>query len=318
MERLDCDRMFVAVLELGSFAAAAQRLGTSSGQASKLVSRLESDLGVQLLKRTTRALSPTELGQAYHARIKPLLEEFDALDASIRHASGAPSGRLRLTAPLSFGTVQLAAPLLDFAHAFPAIELDVSFTDRTVNLVDEGFDAAIRIGTTADSSLMARRLCPVRIVLAASPAYLGRRGTPQVPEDLPGHDAVIDTNFRDPANWRLLRDGRPVVVPMHGRLRFGNAEACTAAAVAGLGITRVPSFIAGPAFRAGTLRPVLEAFEDHPSALHALYPPGRHLAGKVRVLVDFLAACFRGTPAWDQGWRGIASVSEGNNPDIRG
>lgn len=302
MERLDCDRMFVAVLDLGSFAAAAARLGTSGGQASKLVSRLEADLGVQLIKRTTRALSPTELGQAYYARIKPLLEEFDALDASVRHASGAPSGRLRLTAPLSFGTTQLAPVLLDFARAFPGIQLDVNFSDRVVNLVDEGFDAAIRIGAPTDSSLMARRLCPVRIVLAAAPAYLEARGEPATPADLAGHDCVIDTNFHDPANWRLRQGGQAVIIPVQGRLHFSNAEACMAAAVAGFGITRVPSFIAGEAFRAGTLRPVLPGAEDTPIALYALYPPGRHLAGKLRALVDFLASCFRGEPAWDRGW----------------
>jgi DNA-binding transcriptional LysR family regulator len=127
MERLDCDRMFVAVLDSGSFAGAAQRLGSSSGQASKLVSRLEAELGVQLIKRTTRALAATEVGQAYYERIRALLEEFDALDASVRNASAAPAGRLQLTAPMSFGTIQLAPLLLDFARAFPDIQLDVRF-----------------------------------------------------------------------------------------------------------------------------------------------------------------------------------------------
>ena len=138
MDRLDCDRMFVAVLELGGFSRAAARLGTSSGQASKLVTRLEADLGVQLLNRTTRALSPTEVGQAYFEQIKGLIEEFDALDASVRNASGRASGRLGLTVPFSFGTAQLAPVLIDFAGAFPDIQLDVNFSDRVANLVDEG------------------------------------------------------------------------------------------------------------------------------------------------------------------------------------
>lgn len=139
MDRLDCDRMFVAVLETGSFSRAAERLGVSSGQASKLITRLESDLGVRLLQRSTRALSATEVGQAYYEGIKGLIEEFEALDASVREASGMAAGRLRLSVPISFGTVQLAPVLIDFAAAYPAIQLDVGFSDRVVNLVDEGF-----------------------------------------------------------------------------------------------------------------------------------------------------------------------------------
>ncbi len=304
LDRLDCDRMFVAVLDTGSFAAAAKRLGTSSGQASKLVSRLEALIGVQLLKRTTRALAPTEVGQAYYERSKALLEEFDTLDAAVRNASGAPAGRLRLTAPLSFGTIQLTPVLLAFAEAFPQIQIDVNFSDRVTNLVEEGFDAAVRIGQPADSSLMARRLCPARIVLVAAPSYLDRHGTPQAPDELAGHDCIIDTNFRDPLNWRF-RDpagGAQVSVTVSGRLRFSNGEACLAAAERGLGIARLPSFIAGARIREGRVRPVLAAAEEPALGVYALYPPAKHLALKVRALVDFLADCYRDGPDWDRGW----------------
>lgn len=215
--------MLVAVLDTGSFAAAARRLGASSSQASKLVSRLEAELGVQLLKRTTRALAPTEAGQAYYERMKGLLEEFDALDAAVRNASGMPAGRLRLTAPLSFRTLQLAPVLLDFARAYPEIELDVGFSDRTVNLVDEGFDLAVRIGRPGDSSLIARKLCDARVVVVAAPDYLARRGTPTEPAGLADHDCIIDTNFADPLVWRF--EGSAPSVPVRGRLRFSNAEA---------------------------------------------------------------------------------------------
>ncbi|CAH1688138.1 LysR family transcriptional regulator [Hyphomicrobiales bacterium] len=303
MERLDCDRMFVAVLDAGSFAAAARRLGTSSGHASKLISKLEADLGVQLLKRTTRALSPTEVGQAYYERVKTLLDEFDALDASVRNASGAPAGRLRLTAPMSFGATQLVPALLDFARAFPEIQLDVSFSDRVVNLVDEGFDAAIRIGKPGDSSLIARRLCDVRVVLVASQSYLAARGTPRHPDDLITQECIIDANFRDPFNWPFRRgDGTELLVPVTGRLRFSNGEACLAAAEAGFGIAYVPSFIAGPSLRAGRVQALMPDMEMQPHGLFALYPPGRHLALKVRALVDYLVTCFRGKPVWDEGW----------------
>lgn len=304
MERLDCDRMFVAVIDTGSFSRAAERLGTSSGQASKLVSRLESDLGVQLLTRTTRALSPTEVGRAYYEGVKPLLDEFDALDASVRHASGAPSGRLRLSAPVSFGTTQLVPVLADFARAFPQITVDVDFSDRTVRLVDEGFDAAVRIGSPADSSLMARRLCDVRVVTLASAAYLAAHGTPGDPQDLTRHDCIIDSNMADPQQWRLrgAADRAASSVTVRERMRFSNAEACVIAAVAGLGITRVPSFVAGDALRDGRLQRILPDLDPDPRGLFAIYPPGRHLASKVRVLVDYLATCFRGTPSWDKGW----------------
>ena len=304
MERLDCDRMFVAVMETGSFSQAAARLGTSPGQASKLVSRLEESLGVRLLNRTTRALAPTEVGQAYCERIKALLEELDALDDSIKNRSGAASGRLRLTAPMSFGTTQLAPALLAFAQHYPGMELDVSFNDRVVNLVDEGFDAGIRIGNPADSSLMARKLCSARVVIAASPAYLAAHGEPARPQELVKHVCVIDTNFRDPLVWRF-RDPTThslLAITVSGHLRFSSAEVCLAAAENGLGVARVPSFMAGPCFRAGRLTPLLQHFEDNALGIHAIYPPGRHLALKVRVLIDFLGARFQGEPEWDKGW----------------
>lgn len=304
MQRLECERMLVAVMETGSFAKAAARLGTGSAQASKLVSRLESDLGVRLLNRTTRSLSPTEVGQAYLERIKLVLEELDALDEAVKNRSGTPSGRLRLTVPMSFGIAQLAPAFINFATRYPDIDLDVSFSDRVVNLVDEGFDAAVRIGTPADTSLIARKLCSARIVLAASAEYLSRRGTPETPADLAGHGCIIDTNFRDPFVWHFRgeRNSESNFVKVSGRLRFSSADACLSAAEAGLGIARVPSFMAGPRIRAGTLKALLRTFEDQPLGIYVLYPPNRHLATKVRVFVDFLVQQFQGEPLWDQGW----------------
>lgn len=300
MDRLDCDRMLIAVLDSGSFAGAARRLGVSPGQASKLVSKLEADLGVQLLKRTTRALSPTEVGQAYYERVRLLVEEFDALDASVRNASGAPAGRLRLTAPLSFGKLQLLPLLLAFADAFPNIQLDVNLSDRVMNLVDEGFDMAVRVGKPSDSSLIARKLCDARIDVVAAPAYLARHGEPLLPEDLAGHECIIDDNFRDPLNWRfrLSSPRGEVAVGVAGRLRFSNGEACLAAAEAGFGIARVPSFIAYASLRDGRVQRILRDSDDTALGIYALYPPARHLALKVRTLVDFLANGLRADSAW--------------------
>jgi len=304
MDRLDCERMFVAVLDTGSFSAAAQRLETSSGQASKLVSKLEVDLGVQLIRRTTRALSPTEVGFAYYERMKGLLQDFDALDASVRNASGAPTGRIRLTAPMSFGTLRLTPVLLDFAQSFPDIQIDVSFSDRIASLVDENFDIGVRIGKPLDSSLIARRICDTRLVLVASESYIDKHGSPQEPRDLISHNCIIDTNFREPFVWRFAPspEGEPRAVNIAGKLQFSNGEACLQAAIAGLGIAHVPSFIAGPFIREGRVRQLLKTYEDKPLGIHAVYPPARHLALKVRALVDYLADRFRGQPNWDQGW----------------
>ena len=301
--------MFVAVMETGGFSRAAARLGTSPGQASKLVGRLEKELGVQLLNRTTRALSPTEVGSAYFDRIKGLIEEFDALDDSVRTASGEARGRLALSVPVSFGTAQLAPALVDFARAYPEILLDVSFSDRIVSLIDEGFDAAVRVGVPSDASLIIRKLCDTRIVCAAAPGYLAERGEPAEPGDLAAHECVIDTNFHDPLVWRFRAPSGngPLRVPVHGRLRFSNAEACVVAAEAGLGLVHVPTFVAGPSIRAGALTRVLQDFEEPPrGGVHILYPPARRHARKVRALVDFLTARFRGEPPWDLDLPGAA------------
>lgn len=303
MDRLDCDRMFAAVMEAGSFTAAAERLGASSGQASKLVSRLEAELGVRLLNRTTRSISPTEAGTAYFERLRPLLEEYDHLDMAVRNVSQAPRGRLRLTAPLSFGVVELAPALNEFAAQFPEIGLDVTFSDRVTDLVDEGFDLAIRIGRPEDSSLVARKLCDVRIVVVGAGTYFERMGELGTPDDLINHDCIIDTNFREPDRWPFrMPDGTALMAPISGRIRYSNAQACLHAAEAGLGLACVPSFVAGPSVREGRLRRVLPAFETTPYVVHALYPHSRHLAAKVRVLVDFLVARYRGTPHWEQAW----------------
>ncbi|PZQ52492.1 MAG: transcriptional regulator [Rhodovulum sulfidophilum] len=303
MDRLECDRMFVAVLDLGSFSGAAQRLGTSASQASKLVSRLEALLGTQLLKRTTRALAPTEQGVAYHARVKALIEEYDALSASIHDAAGLPAGRVRISVPVSFGARELAPALLEFARAYPEIEIDAGFTDRHVSLVDEGYDLAVRVGAPVDSAMVGRRLCQMRLVTTAAPEFLERHGPIATPRDLRDLPCVIDTQPREPDSWTFRgADGRPFVVPVRGRVRFSDAGACADAAEAGMGVLRGPSFIVGERLRAGRLRVILPEFEPEPLSVMALYPPARHPPLKVRVLVDHLAKAFRGEPAWDRGW----------------
>ena len=301
MDRIDAIRAFVTVADARSFAQAARRLGISPAQMSKLVARLEDRLGARLLNRTTRDLSLTDVGRAYQERGRALIEEFDALDESVSVSAG-PSGVLKVTAPVSFGETELRPVLLDFAAAYPKLGIEVSFSDRTVNLVDEGFDAAVRIGLLMDSSLVARKLAAVRIVTCASPDYLVRHGSPREPEDLASRENIIDLNRRDSFVLNFGQGPNRREVRIQGRLRFASADACVAAARAGFGIACIPAFVAAADLRAGLLRAVLRDFEPDPVPVHVVYPTARHLAAKVRAFVDFLASRFVGEPPWHQGW----------------
>jgi DNA-binding transcriptional LysR family regulator len=307
MDRFDEISAFAAVADARSFTQGARRLGVSSAQVSKLVARLENRLGARLLNRTTRDVSLTDTGRAYLERAKTVLEDFEALEGSVRDQSG-PRGMLKISAPVSFGATQLTPALLDFAAAYPEVSLDVSSTDRMVNLVEEGFDVGVRIGQLPDSSVIARKLAAVRMVTCASPDYLQGAGMPATPEDLAKHEAILDNNMRDPTVWSYGSQSEGFDVRVHGRLRFGGADACVAAARRGLGITRTPAFAAAEDLRAGRLTPLLCAYESQLIHVHAVYPHARHLAAKVRVFVDFLAERYAGEPEWHQGWGEKASV----------
>jgi DNA-binding transcriptional LysR family regulator len=301
MERLDDIRAFVAVADALSFAEGARRLGLSPAQISKLVARLEDRLGARLLNRTTRDVSLTDTGRAYLDRARVLLDDYDALESSVRDLKG-PRGLIKISAPIAFGAVQLEPALLDFARTCPEVGLEVGFTDRLVNLVEEGLDMAIRISRLADSSLIARRLAPVRIVTCASPEYLEKEGAPQDPADLAKREVIIDLNAKDPLTWSFGQGSTRRDVRVSGRLRFASAEACVAAARAGFGIAGSPAFVAADDLRSGRLRTILKPFEPEPLYVHAVYPHARHLAPKVRALVDFLVQRFSGEPDWHQGW----------------
>ena len=295
-------RAFVAVADALSFIRGGQRLGVSPGQVSKLVARLEAQLGVRLLNRTTRQVSLTDTGRDYVERVRPLLDGFDALQATVRDDVGGPHGLLKVSAPAAFGAEEIEPAMLDFARACPDVSLEVHFSDRVVNLVEEGFDAAVRITRLRDSTLVARKIADVRVLTFASAAYLDQAGVPQQPEDLAAHEAVIDLNMPHPTTWTFRRDGASLDVATTGRLRLSSGEACVGAAEAGFGIARVPAFIAASSLRAGRVRMVLQAFEPPPLAVHVVYPGTRHLAAKVRAFVDFLATRYAGEPAWHTGY----------------
>lgn len=299
--RFDTILAFVRVAETGSFSEAARRLNLSKSMISRQVSALEADLGVRLLHRTTRSLSPTEAGRAYLERCQRILADLDEANLLVSHLQAVPRGRLRVSAPLSFGVGHLSSCLPGFLERYPEIELEMGFTDRHVDLVEEGWDVAVRIGRLADSSLIVRRLAPVRRLAAASPAYLERRGTPTRPDELAGHDCLTHGG-RIHSEWRFTGDdGKPLQVEVRGRFDADNGDVLRDMALAGLGIVLLPSFFLGDDIRAGKLVPLLEKYVPLDSSLNAVYPHGRHLSPKVRAFVDHLAATFCPEPYWDRG-----------------
>ncbi|OAN52194.1 LysR family transcriptional regulator [Paramagnetospirillum marisnigri] len=299
--RFDCLQAFVKVAETGSFSEAARRLGLSKSMLSRQVSALEADLGVRLLHRTTRSLSPTEAGRAYLERCQRILADLEEANLQVSRLQAVPRGRLRVSAPLSFGIGHLAGVLPAFLERYPEIELDMNMTDRHVDLVEEGWDLAVRIGRLADSSLIARRLAPIRVMAAAAPAYLARKGVPHQPQDLAGHDCLTH-GLSMTAEWRFAaEDGRSVDVAVSGRFHADNGDVLRVMALSGLGVVLLPSFFMGDDIRAGRLVPVLEGFVPQGATLNAVYPHSRHLSPKVRAFVDHLAESFGPEPYWDRG-----------------
>jgi DNA-binding transcriptional LysR family regulator len=308
MERSNVDLMdvlaFVRVVETGAFARAADRMGISKSILSRRVARLEAQLGARLLTRTAQGTQPTEVGQAYFARASNILAELEAAQEVVAEAVTQIAGPIRLSAPISFGVQHLAPALADFAARHPKVELDISFEDRAVDLLAGGFDLAVRIGSLQDSALIARRIAPVRKVPIASPSYLESRGRPNHPRDLASHDILVYSSeqwrFRVGGRWEHVR-GRP-------RMRADNGEMLRAAAVAGLGICILPSFIAAPEIESGGVEMLLPEYPLEESGLHAVMPPGRATTARVRALVDFLVARFGPEPDWDPCW--LAAIAD--------
>lgn len=290
---------FLKVVETGAFSRAAERMGTSKSIVSRRVARLEEQLGARLLARSAAGAQPTDAGQAYFERASNALAELEAAKEVVADSVTQVAGPIRLSAPLSFGISYLAPALAEFAKVHPRVELDISFDDRNVDLIAGGFDLAVRIGRLEDSSLIARRIAPSRRVVVGSPDYLARRGEPDHPRALAGHDILLYGNEQ----WRFRVGDRWETIRVQPRLRADNGEMLRAAAEAGLGLCMLPTFIAAPALAARTLVPLLL---DHPlpeSGLHAVMPPGRATTARVRALVEFLAARFGPEPGWDPCWQ---------------
>ncbi|MBN8244018.1 LysR family transcriptional regulator [Nitratireductor aquimarinus] len=290
MDTLSRMRAFVDVVEAEGFSAAARKVGKSKALLSKYVRELEDELGALLLNRTTRQLSLTEAGHTYYARAVELLRDVEDLAESVRDSSGDVRGRVRLSAPRTFADAPVGQSLIDFAKAHPDITLEINLDDRFVDLVEEGFDLAIRITKLSDSSLIAKRLAPFRVVLCASPELIATHGEPKSPQDLTHLPCIVDTNSRYRQNWPFRdEDGEIINIPVTGRIEVNSPMTARAAAISGLGFAVLPDFIADPEVEAGRLVPLLQDNAANGAGIYAIYPHRRYLPAKVRAFVDYLA-----------------------------
>jgi len=299
IDPLDGISVFAAVVDAGSFTGAARGLRASKAAVSTQIQKLEDRLGVRLLNRTTRKLSLTDEGRAFYEHCRRILDEArEAVDA-LDNLNAAPRGILRINAPMSFGTLHLGPAVADFLHAYPDIEMDMVLNDRQIDVIEDGFDMAIRIARLPDSSLIARRLAPCRRIVVASPEYWDRKGRPQHPEDLKHHDALLYDYLADPDTWAFKDDREEIAVNLKGRMRANNGEVLMEAARRGLGVAFAPTFFCCDDVRDGTLEIVLKEFDADPISVYAVYPHRRHLSPRVRAFVDFLAERFGEDPYWD-------------------
>jgi DNA-binding transcriptional LysR family regulator len=302
MDRITGLSVFAKVVEGSSFAAAARHFGLSPAMVSKHIVALEERLGARLLNRTTRRVSPTEIGRVFYERATRILADIDDAEQEAGALQATPRGLLRVSGPLSFGTRQLGPAIADFLAACPAVEIDVTLSDRVADLVEEGFDLAIRIGRLADSSLIARRIAPCLVVACAAPAYLKKHGAPRVPADLAAHNCLGYSYAALRNEWRFTGPEGTQSVRVAGRLNANNGDILRLAALGGEGIILQPSFIVADDLAAGRLVPILPGYAPDELAIHAVYPHSRHLSVKVRSFVDFLVARFGQQPEWER-WR---------------
>lgn len=294
MDTLTRMRAFIDVVEAEGFSAAGRKVGRSKALLSKYVRELEDELGALLLNRTTRQFSLTEAGHTYYRRASEIVRDIDSLSDSVRESSGDVRGRIKLSAPRTFADAPIGQSLIDFAKEHPDIVLEIHLDDRFVDLVEEGFDMAIRISRLENSSLIARRLAPFAIDVCASPELIARHGVPQRPQELAKLPCIIDTNGRWLSNWPFRgENGETISVSVSGPIEVNSPIAARAAALSGLGFAVLPDFIAAPEIESGRLVAVLQDRTLTGGGIFAVYPHRRYLPAKVRVLVDYLAQWFK-------------------------
>jgi len=299
MDRYQALRVFSQVVESGSFSAAADKLGVSTTATSRHVAELEAHLQTRLLNRTTRRVSLTESGRAFYERTVQLLADLEEAEQEASRAAVVARGTIKLTTSVNFGVRHVAPAIAAFLAAHPGVRFDVSLSDRFVDLVEEGFDLAVRIGAPGSDNVVARKLGETRLVPCAAPGYLETHGAPRVPEDLARHNCFT-YEYLTPRNlWRFLDPaGDERTVRVSGSLHSNNGDLLAEAAAQGAGIVFEPAFIVGPDVRAGRLVPLLQDFVAPPMPIYAVYPSRKHLSAKVRLCVEFLVARFSQAQDW--------------------
>lgn len=282
--------IFTKVLEAGSFTAAAKQLGLPKSTVSRKIAQLEESLGVRLLERTTRALKLTEIGAAYLERCSRIVNDVEEANLIATQMQAQPKGRLKITAPTEFGASYLGAIVADFLEQYPQVEAEVDLTNRVVDLIEEGFDLAIRAGTLPDSTLIARKLANDRVFICASPVYLERRGKPLTPEDLSRNEMILAPGAIQSHIKLVSEEGAAATVGVRGKLRVNSLTMARDAALAGLGLVALPEMICWQDLQSGNLLVALDGWSLPGSGLYAVYPSPRHLSAKVKTFIDFLQA----------------------------
>lgn len=299
MDRLFSMKVFATVVESGAFAAASEQLHISPTATSRHVAELEKHLGAQLLQRSTRRLHLTDVGTDYYERCRAILADVEEAEAQAATAESQPRGTLRISLPYSFGLRHIAPLLPDFCKRYPDLQLELSFSDQKIDLVEEGIDMAVRITGDPKTSLIARRLAPVDFVCCAAPAYLERNGWPHQPDDLRRHNCLTYSYAPTGNLWLFTHHGKPIEVPVNGMLGANNGDMNRLAAVSGLGIVVLPRFMVCDELRTGTLVPILADYPIPDKSVYAVYLPGARRSARIKAMTDYLwHALGCGTPPW--------------------
>ena len=293
-------QVFVHIVNAATMTAAAARLGVATSAVSRRLSELEEQLGVELFHRTTRRLVLTESGQAFYSRCLQILADLEEAVHAVSQAHHELSGRLRVAAPLTFGLMHLGPAIIEFQKQHPQLNVDIDFNDRQVDLIHDGFDVGIRIASLKDSSLIARKIAKVSTVVCASPDYLKQRGRPTKPEELTHHSCLTYGHLDHPSHWLFVnKRGNEHIVNVNCTMQANNGIFLNNAAIAGLGVVRLPTFIAYDAIAKGDLIPILQDYSVANVNAYAVYPQTRHLSQRVRRFIDFLVERFSGNPYWE-------------------
>ncbi len=300
MGQLEDMNIFIRIVEAGGISRAADQLGLAKSAVSRRLVDLETRLGVRLLNRTTRKSSLTEIGQSYYARAIKVVDDVAELNAITTDANTSLEGTINLAAPLSFGLRHLSPAIDTFVKKHPELTINIDFSDRQVDLVEEGLDLAFRIADLKDSSLIARKISSIRIILCASPEYLKKQGIPKSPDDLKNHHLLL-YNIIGTSTWKFTdKKGKQYTVSTNGKMIANNGDFLKDMAIAGHGIVSIPTFISWKAIAAGKLVPVLMDFKRPQPNAYAVFPQTRYLSQRTRLLIDFLVERFGDKPYWDQ------------------